>query len=222
MYFCPRRRTQMQNAAEFWDKTAEKYAKSPIEDMDAYTYTLERTRSYLSPNDNVLEVGCGTGSTALLLAGDVGQIMASDLSGNMIKVGSKKAADQGVTNVGFVKAELFDNAIDNGPYDAILALNVLHLLEDKSAAIRRINSLLKPGGTFISKTVCQPGSGAPFKFRLIMMILPLMQWIGKAPYVNLMEIKELEDIITSKGFKIIETGNYPASPPNRYIVARKM
>ena len=37
-----------------------------------------------------------------------------------------------------------------------------------------------------------------------------------------MEIKKLEDIISAAGFKIIETGNYPASPPSRYIVARKM
>ena len=49
-----------------------------------------------------------------------------------------------------------------------------------------------------------------------------MQLIGKAPYVNFMEITELEEIISSEGFKIVETGNYPASPPNRYIVARKI
>jgi len=212
----------MQNAARFWDKAAEKYAKSPIADMDAYTYTLERTRSYLSPNDNVLEVGCGTGSTALLLAGDVRQITASDLSSNMIRIGSEKAQAQGISNVKFVTAELFDSAIENGPYDAILALNLLHLLEDMPAAIRRINSLLKPGGTFISKTVCQLGSGTPLRFRILKIVLPLMQLIGKAPYVNFMEIRELEDIISSGGFKIIETGNYPKSPPCHYVVARKI
>ena len=212
----------MQNAAQFWDKVAEKYAKSPIADMDSYTYTLQRTRSYLAPSDNILEVGCGTGSTALLLAEHVNQITASDLSGNMINVGSQKAADQGISNVKFVNAELFDNEIENGPYDAVLALNLLHLLEDVPQAIRRINGLLKPGGLFISKTVCVEGLRLPFKFRMIKMILPLMQLIGKAPYVNFMKIDELEGIISDGGFKIIETGNYPASPPSRYIVARKI
>jgi len=212
----------MQNATEFWDKIAKKYAKSPIEDMDAYTYTLERTRSYLSQKDSILEVGCGTGSTALLLAGDVRKITASDLSGNMIQAGSKKAQDQDVTNVEFVTAELFDSALEKGPYDTVLAFNLLHLMKDTPAAIKRINGLLKPGGAFISKTVCLPRSGAPLKFRLIKTILPLMQMIGKAPYVKFMEIKELEEIISSGGFKIIETGNYPASPPSRYIVARKI
>ncbi len=212
----------MQNGVKFWDKLAEKYAKSSIADMDAYTYTLDRTRSYLSPKDNVLEVGCGTGSTALLMAGDVKQITASDLSGNMTRIGSQKARNQGISNVKFVTADLFDNVLERDPYDVVLALNLLHLLEDTPAAIRRINDLLKPGGIFISKTVCLLGSGMPFKIRLMKTILPLMQLIGKAPYVNFMEITELEETVSSGGFKIIETGNYPASPPSRYIVAQKI
>jgi len=210
----------MQTAAEFWDKVAPKYAKSPIADMDAYTYTLERTRSYLSPDDTVLEVGCGTGSTALLLADGVKHITASDVSPNMIAVGSEKAREQGVSNVEFVTADLFDNVLDGGPYDAVLAHNVLHLLEDIPAAVRRIGDLLKPGGLFISKTVCRPGAGSPLKFRLMKVILPLMQMVGKAPYVNFMEIEELEDCIASAGFKILESGNHPL--PSRYIVARKL
>ncbi len=212
----------MQNAATFWDNAAAKYAKSPIADMDSYTYTLERTKSYLSSNDRILEVGCGTGSTSLLLADHVKHITASDLSGNMIAIGSKKAQDQGVSNVDFITAGLDDETIENGPYDAILALNLLHLIEDIPAAVQQIHKMLKPGGAFISKTVCKPGAGTPLKFRLIMLILPLMQWVGKAPYVNFLEIPELEQTIISAGFKIIETGNYPAAPPSRYIVAKKL
>lgn len=210
----------MQDSALFWDKTAEKYAKSPIADEAAYAYTLERTRSYLSADDSILEVGCGTGSTALLLAGEVASVTASDISPNMIAIGAKKAKAQNINNVTFVTAALSGSALDEGPYDAVLAHNMLHLLEDVPAALRRIHGLLKPDGVFISKTVCMPKSGAPFKFRLIKMILPLMQWVGKAPYVNFMEVNELETMVTDAGFKIVETGTYPA--PSRYIVARKI
>ena len=211
----------MHQAAKFWDGVAEKYAKSPIEDMEAYTYSLGRTRSYLRPTDRVLEVGCGTGSTALLLAENVGQITASDVSANMIRIAEGKAHEQDVTNVEFVTADVLDDAIKGESYDVVLALNLLHLLEDLPAALRRINSFLKPGGLFISKTVCPFGKDVTFKFRLMRLALPVMQWLGKAPYVNLMRIEELEHAISSEGFKIIETGNYPASPPSRYIVARK-
>ena len=75
----------MKNAA-FWDKAAEKYAKSAIADPDAYEYTLGRTRTYLKPTDNVLELGCGTGSTALVLASDVAKISAVDISKGMLEI----------------------------------------------------------------------------------------------------------------------------------------
>lgn len=210
----------MQQAAEFWDNTAEKYAKSPIRDLEAYEYTLGRTRSYLTESDRVLEVGCGTGSTALLLAPDVTHITASDLSGSMIRIAERKASEQGVSNASFIASDLFGSALDQGSYDAVLALNMIHLLEDTPAAMKRIGELVKPGGMFISKTVCKPGKGTPLKFRLMLLILPIMQLLGNAPFVKFMEIAEVERHITDAGFKIIETGTYP--PPSRFIVAKKL
>jgi len=60
----------MTHAAAFWDKRAKKYASSPIKNKQAYTETMDRTKAHLSIDDKVLEIGCGTGSTTLLLAGD--------------------------------------------------------------------------------------------------------------------------------------------------------
>lgn len=211
----------MQNAKTFWDKAAEKYAKSPISDIKAYEYTLERTKSYLTSDDHVLELGCGTGSTALLLAPEVAHITASDLSSNMIAIGESKARAEGVENISFIASDIHNLDIKQGPFDAVLALNLIHLLEDTPLVMKRINQLVKPGGIFISKTVCKPGKGTPLKMRLILLILPLMQLFGKAPFVKFMEISELETHVTDAGFQIIETGNYPVAPPSRYIVARK-
>ncbi|MBT8409177.1 MAG: class I SAM-dependent methyltransferase [Alphaproteobacteria bacterium] len=217
----------MQNVAKFWDGIAEGYAKSPIADMEAYTYTLERTKSHLAATDRVLELGSGTGSTALLLAPGVAHITASDISGEMIRIGQEKARDQGGDNIDFVRGDLMGDPLGEGPYDAILAFNVLHLIEDQPEALERIRSLLKPGGLFISKTICRPDRGSGFgrqnlKFWLMMRLaLPLMQLFGKAPYVRVGRIAELDHLVTGSGFKIIETGNHPASPPSRYIVARK-
>ncbi|MEM8688979.1 MAG: class I SAM-dependent methyltransferase [Pseudomonadota bacterium] len=210
----------MQDSAVFWDKTARKYAQSPIRDMDAYTHTLNRTRSYLKPSDEVLELGCGTGSTALLLAENVAHITASDISGKMIEVAMEKATDQEITNVSFVQSDVLGGAIDEGPYDAVLAFNLFHLLKEPEAAVRRVAGLLKPGGLFISKTVCTPGAGLPLKFRIMLLALPLLQWLGKAPYVGFMDVEDLEAMISAQGFEIIEAGTYP--PPSRYIVAKKL
>ncbi|MBB5050595.1 cyclopropane fatty-acyl-phospholipid synthase-like methyltransferase [Afipia massiliensis] len=54
--------------ARFWDRSSRKYAVSAIADQAGYERTLDRTRALLGPNDRVLELGCGTGTTALRLA----------------------------------------------------------------------------------------------------------------------------------------------------------
>ncbi len=54
------------------------------------------------------------------------------------------------------------------------------------------------------------------------MYVSMMQMMGKAPFVKFMETAELETAIETAGFEIIETGNYPAAPPCRFVVARKL
>ncbi len=212
----------MTDHAKFWDNLAEKYAKDPIADVDGYNYTLERTRSYLHADDKALELGCGTGSTALELASSVGRLTASDISGNMIKIAKDKLAESDISNIDFVTGDILSDANGDGPYDVVMAHNLLHLIEDVPAALTRINQLLRPGGTFISKTFCVDPGRTSLKIRVMKLVLPVMQLIGKAPQVTFMSSPEFEGMIAGAGFKIVETGNYPATEPRRYIVAQKV
>ncbi|MCK8464783.1 class I SAM-dependent methyltransferase [Aliiroseovarius sp. S1339] len=210
----------MINSAKFWDKIAPKYAKAAIKDVESYQYTLDRTRSYLGAQDKVLEIGAGTGSTALELASSAGHVTITDVSPEMIRIGQERAQEQGITNVDF---HVTDAGVSNltGPYDAVLAHNVLHLIEDLPAALDRVHDLLAPGGVFISKTFCKPTRRGPWFYYAMKLLLPVMQLVGKAPFVSMMTIQELEAMITAHGFKIIESGNFPAKELRRYIVARR-
>ena len=212
----------MHNSIAFWDKIADKYAKKPVRDEDAYEQTLERTLSYLRYSNHMLELGCGTGTTALRLAGGVENITASDVSPNMIRIARNKAESEGVSNVSFICADMFDPSLGDIQYDVVAAFNLLHLLRDPQAAVRHIHGLVKPDGLFISKTPSEPGRGAPLSYRLMRLILPIMQILGRAPFVKFMSQTELTNILENAGFKVIETGNYPVSPPNHFIVARKV
>lgn len=212
----------MKNPAAFWDNLSEKYAKTPIANEDAYRLTLEKTRSYLTPTDHILEVGCGTGATALLIADAAEHITATDFSAGMIEIGKRNAHQQNITNVSFQQAAVADAEMPDKAYDAVLAHNILHLLEDVPAGIDAIAKRVKPGGFFISKTVTEFGRGAPLKWRLMKHVLPLMQWLGKAPHVSFMSVEALEKLITSAGFEIVESGNYPKAHISRYIVAKKL
>jgi ubiquinone/menaquinone biosynthesis C-methylase UbiE len=82
----------MADDARFWDRIARKYARSAIADQAGYERTLERTRALLGPGDRVLELGCGTGTTALRLAGGVQDYVATDLSAGMIAIAKEKHA----------------------------------------------------------------------------------------------------------------------------------
>ena len=207
--------------AAFWSKLSRKYAADPIRNMDGYLNTLERTKSYLKPEDNVLEIGCGTGSTALLLAPNVAHITATDLAPGMIEIANEKCAGEGLENVSFKVAEVLEHSADDGLYDAVLAHNLLHLLPDLDHALTHIYSMTQPGGVFISKTVCAPRYGG-VKYALIRYVaIPIMQAVGKAPFVKFVSGQVLEQKIKDAGFNIIEKSEQAGMLPSRYIVARK-
>lgn len=130
--------------SKFWDKFAHKYSLSPIPNQQVYEKKLALTKQFLKPEMNVLEFGCGTGSTAILHAPHVKHITATDFSQNMIAIAKQKAADKNIQNITFECAEITDLDDQQEQYDVILGLNILHLLEDKEKTLRKVFSLLKP------------------------------------------------------------------------------
>lgn len=202
------------NTPKFWDKIAAKYAKSPIKNMDAYNQTLDRTRTHLSDKDTALEIGCGTGSTAVLLAGSVKHLIANDLSPNMLSIAETKANDQKLTNLSFLQGDVFNDALKPGSFDVILAFNLLHLVEDLPSVMQRLHTLLAPGGRFISKTPC-----IGEQTRLWKIPLSVLTTFGVVPFVNCLTFDELETVMKSSGFRIAEADCFKGSKINRFMVA---
>lgn len=201
---------------KFWDKIAPKYAKSPIKNMTAYEATLTRVRALLSKGDTVLEVGCGTGSTALKLADAVAQYTASDISGGMIDIARAKAKEAGVSNVEFTVAPTVETLFERESFDAVLGFNILHLVADLPASVARAHEVLKPGGLYITKTPCL-GQMNP----LLRLAIPVMQFFGKAPFVGVFKAPQLEATIRQAGFQIVEARAFDGAPHSRFVVARK-
>ncbi|AWZ00594.1 aklanonic acid methyltransferase DnrC [Rhodobiaceae bacterium] len=206
----------MTSDAKFWDQTANKYAASPIKDQAAYEHTLVETRKHLRPGDKLLEIGCGTGGTALLMADAVAHITATDISANMIKIAADKAVEQQVGNVEFVQATPADPKLVAKSFDAITGFNILHLLPDLEGDLAALYARLKPGGLLISKTPCL----ADWKWRAVGRIaIPIMQFFGKAPYVSFLKGSDIEAKFVTAGFEIVTSENHNAF--SRFIVAKK-
>ncbi|ESQ76024.1 class I SAM-dependent methyltransferase [Asticcacaulis sp. AC402] len=212
----------MQNTtkdARFWDRIARKYAADKIEDQAGYERTLERTRHYLKATDRVLEFGCGTGSTALKLAPHSGSYLATDVSGEMVTIAREKLAENPVAGLEFAATTLDDLNAAPDSFDSVLGFNILHLVPSLSDAVRRARSFLKPGGLFITKTACLKDMNP-----LIQLAIPVMQAFGQAPNVVIFSARQLETVIMSAGFEIVEVARHASKGKDTrpFIVARKV
>ncbi|MBT9316888.1 class I SAM-dependent methyltransferase [Leptothoe spongobia] len=187
----------MVQASQFWNNIAEKYSKQPIADDAAYQKKLQVAREYFQPNMKVLEFGCGTGSTAIAHAPYVHHIRAIDFSSNMIEIAQAKADAQNIQNVTFEPASIDEVSVPDRTYDAVLGLNVVHLLENKEEIIAKVHNMLQPGGLFITSTVCLGDTMAWFK-----LIAPVGKFLGLFPSVQVFTIQDLDKSLTDAGFAI--------------------
>ena len=208
----------MPKPSRFWDRHAEGYAKRPVADEAAYQKKLQVTQEYLRPEMEVLEFGCGTGSTALIHAPHVRHIRAIDISAKMLEIARRKAADAKLGNVTFEQAAIDDFEAPAGSFDAVLGLSILHLLEDRDAVIAKVHRLLKPGGLFVTSTACI----ADMKplYRLFMLAVPLGRVFGLLPLVRSFTAQDLRASLTGAGFAL-EHDWRPGEGKAVFIVAKK-
>ena len=195
----------MISARNFWDKAAPRYAKMPIRDTESYEYTLARTRSYLSQAAIALEVGCGTGGTARKLAPHLTHITGTDIAPAMIRIARERCGEEGVANAAFEAADIAGSPV--GPFDAVLAHNVLHLVPETEAACKAINEWLAENeslapGSEAQRAVGLPGSfviqgielrtvAQPFRFYLLERVIGAYEALGDIEQQEVLQMLKL-------------------------------
>ncbi|MDJ0922426.1 MAG: class I SAM-dependent methyltransferase [Henriciella sp.] len=207
----------MPDKARFWNKIADKYSRQPIANQKAYEIKLDLTREYFTPESNVLEFGCGTGSTAILHAPYVNHILATDVSPAMIDIARGKLEPEGVSNVTFEVADMDDYTGAPSSFDAILGMNILHLVDDRMKVMDAVFRALKPGGHFISSTICLREK---LLFRMMEPLFPIMHSIGQWPRVRRFSAQRLIGDVESIGFKIVHQWQ-PGKGPVLFLVGQK-
>jgi SAM-dependent methyltransferase len=205
--------------ARFWDRIAVKYAADRIADMAGYEATLRRVQGLLSADQDVLEIGCGTGSTALRLAPFTRRLLATDVSARMIAIAREKLAAEPVPRLSFDVADADQAIAGLGEVDVVLAFNVLHLVTDLDRALELAMQALRPGGLLISKTACISEMNPLIPY----LALPLMRAIGKAPPVLCFDAAALQSAIARHGMDIVSVERHGTRGKDFrvFIVARK-
>lgn len=186
----------MDHSIAYWDRIAERYAGQPVANEADYRTKLEVSQRYLKPEMRVLEFGCGTGSTALIHGPLVREYIATDPAPAMIDIAKAKLAQTALSNVHFQVATLEAFLARDERFDAVLGLNVLHLMNDRDHAIAQVYNLLEPGGVFISSTACLKQGINPYRF-----IAPFTRLLG-FPMVKVFSRTDLERSLECAGFRI--------------------
>jgi ubiquinone/menaquinone biosynthesis C-methylase UbiE len=206
----------MAQPRKFWDKVAEKYSRQPVADEASYQKKLRITREYFRSDMEVLEFGCGTGSTAIAHAPYVKQILAIDVSSKMIEIARRKAEAAKVENVTFRLADIDELSEPDQTFDVVMGHSILHLVADRDAVISEVYRVLKPGGIFVTSTACLGDTQNYLK-----LIVPIARMVRYAPSViRFFTTQELVDSLTGAAFEV-DYQWQPGKGKAVFIVARK-
>jgi 2-polyprenyl-3-methyl-5-hydroxy-6-metoxy-1,4-benzoquinol methylase len=201
---------------KFWDLISSKYAASPISDLAAYKTKLEKIKFHLSPENVLLDIGCGTGTQCGDLAGHVKQVTGIDFSGKLLAIAEQRKAERKLDNVEFIKTSLFDERFRAGSFDVVMAFYVLHFFEDIDSVFKHIHTLLKPGGLFISETACMGEHDITTG-----KILGFFGRFGFVPKINPLTYKQLEQAMETAGFELVEKTQFSDSNPEFTLIMKK-
>ena len=206
----------MQDTKRFWNNVAIKYAAKSVPNEEIYQKKLQLTQQVFNDQMKVLELGCGTGSTALIHAPKVAAYVGTDISDKMIDIAQEKLAQSESNNLTFKVCDVADALREHQGVDAVLAHSLLHLLPDPKQVIQDIHNTLQPGGYLIASNVCLEGA-----LKLLKLLLPIGKLLGVMPGLTFYGKKELNKWLQQSGFTLVEQWSPEKSPHTSFIIAQK-
>jgi ubiquinone/menaquinone biosynthesis C-methylase UbiE len=128
----------------------------PEEFLHISFVTLEQLRRMardlrLRPGDTLVDLACGMAGPALWAARETGsKLIGVDLSSVAVLLASERAAELGLADRASFKTGSFAaTGLVDGSADAVMSEDALQYAPDKSAALREIARILRPGGRLV-------------------------------------------------------------------------
>jgi ubiquinone/menaquinone biosynthesis C-methylase UbiE len=135
-------------AAVTYNAAAEHFDDEPL---GFWEVTGRRTveRLNLKLGLTVLDVGCGTGASALPEAeavGETGKVIGADLAQNLLDLASAKAVQRNLHNVEFRLADMTNLGFPDGHFDAVVSVFSVFFVPDMEGLVRELWRMVKPSG----------------------------------------------------------------------------
>lgn len=113
---------------------------------------------------NALEIGCGTGTFARRLAERSEQVLAVDLSPEMIRLAHERSAQ--FPNIDFQRADVCEYSLPANSFDCVASIATLHHLPNE-AVLLKMKAALKPGGVLLVLDLFEPESATDSVLNLL-------------------------------------------------------
>jgi peptidoglycan-N-acetylglucosamine deacetylase len=191
-------------AEQFYNGLAESYDQEQF----ASTVSLSRTTEYrlfsaqlprlFAGANRVLEIGAGTGIFTLDIARNCTEVLAADISGNMLELLEKKAQAEGVKNIRTVKGNVETMELE-GPFSVVCAFSALEYLADLPAFFTRLARQVEPGGAVYFITARSS------LFRLFTQVGNAMR---QGLWLRAHSRREIETMLTAAGFERIAVSSH--------------
>jgi len=113
---------------------------------------------------HILEIGCGTGEFSRLLAGRAEEVLAIDLSPQMIRLAQESS--KLYPNIDFARGDVMTYHLPDDQFDCIATLTTIHHLPTETI-MKRIKKALKPGGIFVCLDLYQRSNLSDLLFDVV-------------------------------------------------------
>lgn len=136
----------------YWNRRAEGYSISNRESLESNEKSEyeEFLKKYISPQNNfkTIDMGCGPGFLAILLAQLGCESYAFDCTENMLLKAEENANDLGV-KIHTIQGDAQNPTFEDNTFDLLVSRNVIWNLENPEKAYKEWIRILKPGGKLI-------------------------------------------------------------------------
>lgn len=151
----------------------------------------------IGPSSRVLDVACGPGTTALLLAEEFGaRVLGIDISTDLVERATLTAAQKGLTNATFLQGDAEELATSTADFDVVMCECALSTFPAKARALSGFHRALKPGGLVGITDVSLDANRLDESLRNV---LGYASCIGGA-----LQVDEYIRMLSSTGFRVIQ------------------
>jgi len=136
------------------DRIRQEFARQAEAISDAPAFNtpdaIRRIAAAAAPDGaRVLDVGCGPGIVAEALARTAGEVVAFDLTAEMIEGARRRCEGAGLRNVRYAVGRADDLPFEDGAFDAAVSRLLVHHLEDPLPALAEMARVVRAGGRMV-------------------------------------------------------------------------